>query len=206
MPYPQQRNIVDKGYVDYVTTKMRKKIYRVPDGVVDTAPTEIELPEPFLHGSVLYFRNGLLEPIDNVVELNNLVVQIPQAPLTGANRETLEFEYLPASLIGRNAYKNMLTFTFDANRSLSAEMVSFSLIRVQTTTAVVTMTLPTLTATENGSRVMFYRDGSANVEIASPGGIAIDNLAGNLTMSNNLRGVELIYAHGSSRWNIVGKT
>lgn len=207
VPYPQLRNLVDKGYTDYNVLRNLTKIYRVPNAIIDTAPTTIELPEPFLHDSVLYFRNGVLDALTTFVELNNLEVQIPQAPLTGSNREILEFEYLPAYLVGRNAYKNYLMFTFSSSRTLTDIMVSYSAIRVETLEVPVTMTLPSLTSDANGSRVIFFRDGEQNVIITPPSGVTIDNYPGSYTIVNDLEGIELIYTEINSvkRWNITGR-
>ncbi len=204
VPYPQQRNIVDKGYADFITTKMRKKIFRVPNGTVDTGSTRIELPEPFLRGSVLCFRNGVLENLTSFIELNNLEVQLPNAPATGANRELIEFEYLPASLIGRNAFKYKMTFTFSASRTLTFAMLLYSYIRVLSTSAV-TLTLPTLTAAENGARVTFLRDGVSSVLIAPPGGTTLDNSSDPYTIGTTNSAVEFIYQHSALRWNRIGR-
>ncbi len=207
VPYPGLRNIIDKGYSDFNTTRNRVKLYRVPNATVDLGETIYELPEPFLHGSVLYFRNGVLEALTTLVELNNLQVQIPEAVTTGTNRETVEFEYLPAYIVGRNAYKNKLSFSFDSSRTLTDIMVWYSIIRLNPNETEITITLPSLNSTHIGSRVIFFRRSKQRVYLSPPSGTTIDEQSGLYTLVNDLDAVEMIYSEVGStkRWNTTGR-
>lgn len=203
VPYPGHKNIVDKGYVDFLVKRMDRQIFRVPDAVVDLGTGIYTMPEPFQTGTAELRRNGLGENPVNITELDNLRVQITPAPANSGVAQ-IHVHYLPFWNAGQLSARKKAVIKLSADTLLSKEMVYWGLIHGDTSSQEVDITLPTLTALENGSTVIIAREGANQLNILTEGSELIHNTS-SLVLGANHDSVELVYIHQLTKWLVTGR-
>lgn len=199
-PLPGVANMANKGYADGLLSRTIEKKYTISQALVDEQRTRFYAPEPFESATLEVFRDGYFEPC---LEVGHNAFDIFVASDVG---QLFEILYVP--FIGACGNKPYLTATgiLTTTVTLTVEEVRNSLFNIAPSSGYVSITLPTMTADEDGSFVSFNLESPISARIYPGVGATIDSYPSYVSLSEVGDSLPLVYVHAQARWVIVGRS
>lgn len=190
--------LADKDITDLLLDESQYKLYSIPDGDIDGIQDTFNLPEAV--AALAVYKNGQIQLSTQYTMPTTSSFQMNVVPDASS---WLQVRYLPAT--GQiSGHDGRLSNSYvSATDTLTRSEVIDKFIIVDSSGGPVTLTLPTMLASDNGVRTMIKRKGANDVVVVAGSGDTLGCLSSQ-TIDGDRGVLDLHYVREIKDWFLKG--